>query len=613
MTGLLLAALSGGAPPRAAPLPAIQANDNRRPAGTLRRGVLDLRLVATEGLWYPDEDQSPPLRVQAFAVEGGAPTNPGPLIRVRAGTRIRIHLRNRLTRPLVVHGLYTRPARTDDTVQVAPGAVRDVSFDAGEPGTYLYWASSTGMDSLEVRTREDSQLSGAIVVDPSTGAVPADRILVIGNALFPPDTVDGVEHPFRFLAVLNGRSWPHTERLLYTVGDSVRFRLVNVGFEPHPMHLHGFFFRVASRGGMRADTLYPQDEMRGAVTEIVDEGTTHVITWVPETAGNWLLHCHIRAHIRPTIRYPFPPGHAAPHAMGNHALDGMAGLVVGITVRARPGTPAPSASVPRRSIRMEVVSVPGRLGRRPGLGVRFSGAVWGDSVALPYPAPPLVLVRGEPVRVTVVNHLADTTAIHWHGLELESYFDGVPGWSGAGARVAPLIAPGDSFQADLTPPRAGTFIYHSHMEAGHQRGDGLYGALIVLERGETFDPATDLVWVLGGRSPNDPRPPLLNGDTIPAPIALQAGRRYRIRIVNICENDEWRLALTAGGTPVRWEPIAKDAAPVPASARHPVSAELRIAVGETYDFGFTAPQSGALELRFLDGTTVIAAAPITVR
>ncbi len=54
------------------------------------------------------------------------------------------------------------------------------------------------------------------------------------------------------------------------------------------------------------------------------------------------------------------------------------------------------------------------------------------------------------------------TAVHWHGMELESFFDGVAGWSGAGNRLAPIIAPGDSFVAHMTPPRAGTFIYHTH-------------------------------------------------------------------------------------------------------------------------------------------------------
>ncbi len=61
----------------------------------------------------------------------------------------------------------------------------------------------------------------------------------------------------------------------------------------------------------------------------------------------------------------------------------------------------------------------------------------------------------------MLNHLSTPTIIHWHGLELDSYYDGVMG-GGAGNQVTPLIAPGASFTARFTPNRAGTFIYHSH-------------------------------------------------------------------------------------------------------------------------------------------------------
>jgi FtsP/CotA-like multicopper oxidase with cupredoxin domain len=80
----------------------------------------------------------------------------------------------------------------------------------------------------------------------------------------------------------------------------------------------------------------------------------------------------------------------------------------------------------------------------------------GDSV--PTPSSLLVLRRNEPVRITIVNHLRAATGVHWHGIEVPAYSDGVPAWSGSGSRVAPAIAPGDSFTAEFTPPRSGTFM-----------------------------------------------------------------------------------------------------------------------------------------------------------
>src|SRR5438309_8810603 len=76
-----------------------------------------------------------------------------------------------------------------------------------------------------------------------------------------------------------------------------------------------------------------------------------------------------------------------------------------------------------------------------------------DSVMLP--GPTLLLERGRPVRITVVNRLNVATSVHWHGMEIESYPDGAAGWSGAPGRIAPAIQPNDPFIAEVTPPAAG--------------------------------------------------------------------------------------------------------------------------------------------------------------
>src|ERR687898_161883 len=94
-----------------------------------------------------------------------------------------------------------------------------------------------------------------------------------------------------------------------------------------------------------------------------------------------------------------------------------------------------------------------REGARPVYGFALSQAGETDSVGtLSVPGPMLVLERGRPVEIALVNQLPDATAIHWHGMELESYYDGVHGWSGSGLRVTPLIEPGESFVVRFTPP-----------------------------------------------------------------------------------------------------------------------------------------------------------------
>jgi FtsP/CotA-like multicopper oxidase with cupredoxin domain len=227
----------------------IRANDNRVAAGTLRDGALTLHLVAREGRWYPESDSGKSIVVQAFAEEGSAPRIPGPLVRVPSGTLLRVSVRNTLGRTLVLFGMHERPSGAADTLVVLPGATRETTFRAGAPGSYFYWGSTSG-NGLREREGEDSQLYGAFVVD-SAGAAspPRDRIFVLGVLGEPP-------LPPPYPMVINGKSWPYTERLSYQVGDTVRWRWLNPSSQPHPMHLHGFYFTVASRGSWAADTVY---------------------------------------------------------------------------------------------------------------------------------------------------------------------------------------------------------------------------------------------------------------------------------------------------------------------------------------------------------------------
>ena len=137
----------------------------------------------------------------------------------------------------------------------------------------------------------------------------------------------------------------------------------------------------------------------------------------------------------------------------------------------------------------------------------------------------IVLRRDEPVEITLVNRLAEATAIHWHGIELDSYYDGVHGWSGIDRRVTPMIEPGGSFVVRFTPPRAGTFIYHTHLHDYRQLTSGLYGPLIVTDADETFDPATDHVIVLGRSGLTSEEPSVL---TEPESVVINGAARAAV-------------------------------------------------------------------------------------
>ncbi|HSB74082.1 MAG TPA: multicopper oxidase domain-containing protein, partial [Terriglobales bacterium] len=214
--------------------------------------------------------------------------------------------------------------------------------------------------------------------------------------------------------------------------------------------------------------------------------------------------------------------------------------------------------------------------------------------------PPIVLTRGQPVNIEVVNHLRQPTAIHWHGMELESYYDGVPGWSGVASEITPPIAPGASFIARMAPPRAGTFIYHTHWHDVSQLTHGLYGPMIVLPPGEKLDSTSDLTFVFSeGDFDTLGVIYLINGRPQLPTLHLQTGKRYRLRLINIAPNNvATQVSLHDGHGPAQWRIVAKDGADLPPVAVKSAPAETPLTVGETSDAEFETDVPKELLLDF---------------
>ena len=587
-------------------------NDNRIPSGTLRGNVLTLRLVARPALWRPEGPNGPELPIYAFAEEGKVAQIPGPLIRVPVGTEIDVSVRNMLPQPLRLYGLQDRPSEKVDSVELSPGQSTVLKIRAGAVGTYLY-SARTSRDTFPFGHVEDGQLSGAIVVDSVGARRPAnDRVFVIG-------LWRGRETPFgtpvakrEEVLVFNGRSWPHTERLTHTVGDSIRWRFVNATRRGHPLHLHGFYYRVDARGNAVRDTIYPPAAQRTVVTELVTRGTTMAMTWSPHTPGNWLLHCHVVEHISGKARPPALFPSAAHHAPTGHAFHDMSGLVLGIQVRPRPNDPVPPPDSPRRGLRLFVNQRPGVSGDAGVYAfVLQDGAREPASDSMRVPGSTISLVRGEPVAITVIKHAREPVSVHWHGIDLDSYFDGVGDWSGIGKRLAPAIAPGDSFVARMTPRRAGTFIYHTHAHEVAQMGGGLYGPLLVLEPGQQRDTTTDRVFLLSTSGSRPQSLPNVNGDTIPAPIELGKGTTYRFRFIAIAPNDGKTIRLLSDTVLQRWRAVAKDGADLPPHQATMRGARLTMGIGETWDVELTPAEARELTLEIV--TTGRGLAPIRTR
>ena len=603
--------------------PSVQPNDNRHPAGTQDGATLTLALRAGVGRWQPERSGGPTLVVEAFGEVGKPLMVPAPLIRVVEGTTIVASIRNDLDAALVVHGLCTRDGTPCLPLEVPPHQTRQVQFESGPAGTYHYWASTL---RAPVPFRE---LAGGFVVDGTESPVQPDRIMVItewtsltARQLGEIMAADVATEVFvklkpRLTFVINGLSWPATERFTYTRGERVRWRVINVSSQSHPMHLHGFYFEVNSLGNGLRDSLFDEDRRRLVVTQLLPPGGTMMMTWTPERVGNWLFHCHVMHHVSLDRRLgesrPHPHDATGAHADTTDPSRGMAGMVVGVTVQEpEPARASRHVSVaPPRKLTLVMQRVPGATGSAPAAGFALSETDAPPVSDAAAPGPPIVLRRNEPAEITLVNHLPEATVIHWHGMELDSYYDGVHGFSGTARRVTPMIAPGGSFVVRFTPPRTGTFIYHTHLHDYRQLSSGLYGPLIVTDGDETFDPSVDHVIVLGRSGLTseersvltDQDSVVINGARAPR-LVWKAGARHRVRLINITPDDIFSVTLQMPEGLATWRPIAKDGAPLPAAESAAGPARQLIAVGETYDFEFEAPESRKtawLEVRTIGG------------
>ena len=595
-------------------------NDNTRPAGEFLNGIYYINLEVREGYWYPESKQRAPVKVKAFAELGKPLQVPGPLLRVPAGVEIRLSIRNSIKGPVSLFGftkrLY-RPGSDRDSLLINDGETKEISFNAGQAGTYLYTAkdkADTITPAAVAAPFLNSQLYGAFIVDPVNEKTdPKERVFVIGMC---GDRRD--DNVIQTKYVINGLSWPHTERLHYRQGETVNWRIINASVLGHPMHLHGFPFLTNSFvfGNAMKDSIIPVEKRKPSVTQNLIPLNRMSMTWVPEKAGNWLFHCHLADH---TLPVSFFEGEGMVNHTGmsteSHAREGMGGLIMGIEVELDKEYERRHSQKagPERKLTLMIGAQPRNHFNDP-LGKGFVLFEEGRAVSNDYaiPGPPIVLTRNQPVAIKIINNLAEPTTIHWHGLVVDSYYDGVAGWGNIGNKLAPLIQPGDSFTVHLNPSQAGTFMYHTHMH-DKQLLEGLYGMLIVTERGEKYNPETEKVFVFsqGGSGVRFTKnwfdgfsnvKYLINGNHNPDEVHLKKGVNYHIRVANITSQQNsyfanskagFEISLKQDGKPVMWKVTGKDGFLYSPQLYETVAAEnQKASTGTTHDYEFTPGTKG---------------------
>jgi len=187
------------------------------------------------------------------------------------------------------------------------------------------------------------------------------------------------------------------------------------------------------------------------------------------------------------------------------------------------------------------------------------------------PGPQIRVTEGDRVKVIVHNNLEQSTAVHFHGVELPNDQDGVP------FITQPPIKPGETYNYEFTAPvgNAGSHMYHSHHNSAEQVGKGLLGAFIIEPRSpraiERVD--VDYVMILNDGSHGY----TLNGKSFPAtePVVAKLGQKVRVRFMN-----EGMMIHPMHLHGMHMTVIDKDGWPQPAPWRCDT---LNIAPGERWD------------------------------
>jgi hypothetical protein len=129
---------------------------------------------------------------------------------------------------------------------------------------------------------------------PYTPAVDRDFGIVIQEwALLPNNTVPNtLSMEFNWLT-FNGKGGPACTPMLVKQGERVRIRMINLGMDHHPIHLHGNQFAVTGTEAGRT----PQQLWYDQNTVLVGVAQARDIEFEAKYVGDWMLHCHLPHHM----------------------------------------------------------------------------------------------------------------------------------------------------------------------------------------------------------------------------------------------------------------------------------------------------------------------------
>ena len=261
--------------------------------------------------------------------------------------------------------------------------------------------------------------------------------------------------------------------------------------------------------------------------------------------------------------------------------------------------------------------------------------VMGMTVNGTIPGPTLEFTEGEYAVIYVKNEMSEETSVHWHGLLLPNFYDGVP------YLTTPPIEPGHTQKYEFPIKQSGTYWYHSHTMLQEQ--SGVYGSIVIHPKEQLLEYDKELVLMLSDWTNEKPMNVLRNlkrgnewygirkGTATPlnrvikrgamgaqlnfwrqrmegADIAdvyypaflingeesieypeFKPGEKVRLRIIDGGASTSFWMTF-GGGDPLLISADGLDVVPVKKN-------KTFIGIAETYDFIVTIPEKGKIEFR----------------
>ena len=184
---------------------------------------------------------------------------------------------------------------------IPPGKTYVYEFDLTKSGTFMYHPHADEMVQMAMG------MMGMFIVHPKDPTfMPVDRdFLIMLNAfdLDPGTYVPRVMTMTDFnLWTWNSRIFPDIDPLVVNQGDKVRVRVGNLTMTNHPIHMHGYDFKVTCTDG----GWVPEAAQWPEVSIDIPVGAMRAYEFVADHLGDWAIHCHKSHHTMNAMGHNVP-------------------------------------------------------------------------------------------------------------------------------------------------------------------------------------------------------------------------------------------------------------------------------------------------------------------